>query len=166
MTRDSVASGSRRPPWLARLALLCCVAASCGAGAEQWDPGVVRAVARQADAELDGERLVVMNTIGRAGGAELPWAARQALTTAGIEVADSTALRDAAVAMLIFEQSRFTAGEWQVTTRLVHAATSQPADAAPSRRWLVRCPDQQCTAQPMADEPVSYSPPAAHGKQT
>jgi hypothetical protein len=164
---DSVPSGSPRPLRLAWLVLACCAATSCGgAGAEQWDPGVVRAVARQADAELDGERLVVLHTIGGAGGAELPWAARQALATAGIEVADSIALRDPTVAVLVFEQSRFTAGEWQVTTRLVHAAALPASDGAPSRRWLVRCPDQQCTAQPMADEPVSYSPPAAHGRQT
>jgi hypothetical protein len=127
---------------------------------------VVRAVAREADTELDGERLVVLNTIGGAGGAELPWAARQALATAGIEVAGATALQDPAIALLVFEQSRFMAGEWQVTTRLIHAAAQTSANGAPSRRWLVRCPDQQCTAQPMADEPVSYSPPAAHGKQT
>jgi hypothetical protein len=159
--------GSRWPPRLAWLALLCGVATSCsGAGAEQWDPGVVRAVARQADAELDGERLVVLHTIGGPGGAELPWAARQALATAGIEVADTTALRDPAVAVLVFVQSRVTAGEWQVTTRLIHAAAHSSADEAPSRRWLVRCPDQQCTAQPLADEPVSYALPAAHGKQS
>jgi hypothetical protein len=167
MTRDGIASGSRRPPRLAWLALLCGVATSCsGAGAEQWDPAVVRAVARQADAELDGERLVVLHTIGGADGAELPWAARQALATAGIEVVDTTVLREPGVALLVFQQSRLMAGDWQVTTRLVRAGAPPVGDAKPSRRWLVRCPDQQCTAQPMADESVSYAPPAAHGKHS
>jgi hypothetical protein len=165
--RDSLPSGYRRPLRLSWLVVAWCAATSCGgAGAGQWDPAVVRAVARQAEAELGGERLVVLHTIGGTGGAELPWAARQALVTAGVEVTDTKAPRDPAVTMLVFEQSRITAGEWQVTTRLVRASAASPGDDALPRRWLVRCPDQQCTAQPMADEPVSYSPPAASGEQT
>jgi hypothetical protein len=160
------ASTARR--LLASLIFPVCAATACsrGAGADQWDPRVIRAVARQVEGELSGERLVVLHSIGGPGGAELPWAARQSLATAGIEVGDTTALRVPAVAVLVFEQARAGAGEWQVTTRLLGAGVELAGDGAPSRRWRVRCGDQQCTAQPLADaEPVSHSQPARQRKQ-
>jgi hypothetical protein len=160
--------GYRLPRRLALLIFPICAAASCGGGggAEQWDPGVVRAVARQVDAELSGERVVVLQYIGGPDGAELPWAARQSLATAGIEVGDTTALRDPAVAVLVFEQSRGNANEWQVSTRLMRSGAALSGDVAPPRRWLVRCRDQQCTAQPAADaEPVTYSLPTRPERQ-
>jgi hypothetical protein len=163
--------GPAAPParrLLASLATAACAAAACSGGidADQWDPGVIRAVARQVEAELGGERLVVLHSIAGPGGAELPWAARQSLATAGIEVGDATALQDPAVAVLVFEQARGSAGEWQVTTRLHRAGVKLEGDGAPSRRWRVRCGDQQCSAQPMADaEPVSHAQAPRHRKQ-
>jgi hypothetical protein len=109
-----------------------------------WNEGAARTVARHVQAADPGTWLVVLGSIGGAAGAELPWAVRQSLTTGGIEVGDTSALRQPDTALLVFESASRTEGEWIMETRLERA---EPAAAAlPDRaRWRVRCTGDQCT---------------------
>jgi hypothetical protein len=123
--------------------------AAAGCGMQQaeaeWDPAAARAVARHMQDATPAARIVVLATAGL-GGAELPWGVRQSLTTGGVEVVD----RDPATpgtALLIFEQSSRSDGDWLIDTTL-HAdtATSTP----PARgSWRVRCEGDQCTVRGM-----------------
>jgi hypothetical protein len=132
------------------LCVLVLVPASCGVPAPDtdWDPAVARTVARRVQAAYPEAGVRVLGTVGSAGGTELPWSVRQALATAGIEVAASPGAEHSDAVLLVFERSAREGAEWRVDVRLENAAagppgsTSRPAAAAVT--WRVRCVGGAC----------------------
>jgi hypothetical protein len=145
--------------------LLCAVcsvaAAACGSsGPEEWDAAAVRAVARHVQQLHSGSQVLVLPTIGASDGASLAWDARQALTTAGLELADSTALQRPGAILLVFETSqRHPADVWTIETRRIPtddvAATATSSAGEARDRWHVRCDAQTCTVEPAGATPDS-----------
>jgi hypothetical protein len=131
------------------LCVLVVIPGGCGVPAPDtdWDPAVVRTVARRVQAAYPaGVR--VLGTVGSAEGAELPWAVRQALATAGIEVAASHGAAHSDAVLLVFERSEREGAEWRVRVRLENAAASTPGitsqPAATPVTWRVRCAGGAC----------------------
>jgi hypothetical protein len=134
------------------LCALVVVPAGCGVPAPDtdWDPAVARTVARRVQAAYPEAGVRVLGTVGSAEGVELPWSVRQALATAGIEVAASDGAEHSDAVLLVFERSERDGAEWRVDVRLEHAAASTPGSTA--RRvatavtWRVRCVGGACEA--------------------
>ncbi|HSJ07588.1 MAG TPA: hypothetical protein VK936_12860 [Longimicrobiales bacterium] len=116
--------------------------AACGERppGDDWDGAVARAVARHVEAEHPDRTLHVLGTVGGADGAALPWSVRQALVTAGIEVAEPAALADTVDLLLILDRSVRTGVEWQVDGRLQAAGDGAGAEV----RWRVVCERDSC----------------------
>lgn len=125
---------------------LLAAAFACGAPpADEWDGAVARAVARNTAAEQPGKRLVVLGTVAGAEGTALPWAVRQSLTTGGVELGDTAAVRDSANVLLVFDRSLRDGADWLVYGWLLHGDASGPADTT-VMEWRVRCVDDECDA--------------------
>jgi hypothetical protein len=133
--------------------LVAAIALACGGGQDgDWDAGAVRAVARQADAGRGELRLLIHRNVGGPGGAEMPFGMRQALTTAGFELADDDALSTPGARVLLFERSARADGGWRVDVA-VHD-TPDPEMRHGSRiAWRVRCIDGSCEAADSAARP-------------
>jgi hypothetical protein len=127
----------------------------CGVPAPDtdWDAAVARTVARRVQAAYPEVDVRALGRVGSADGTELPWAVRQALTTAGIEIAVSNPTRDGDTMLLVFERSARDGAEWQVDVRLENeppATTTSPAGTPPpdvtALTWRVRCVGGACEA--------------------
>jgi hypothetical protein len=107
-------------------------------------------VARRVQAAHPEAGVRVLATVGSAEGAELPWAVRQALATAGIEVAASHGAEPSDPVLLVFERSERDGAEWRVDVRLENAAASPSGSttrpAATAVTWRVRCVGGACEA--------------------
>jgi hypothetical protein len=120
----------------------------CGVPAPDtdWDAAVARTVARRVQAANPGIDVRVLGRVGSTDGAELPWAVRQALTTAGLEIAASNGNRHADTMLLVFERSTRDGAEWQVDVRLENAPPTTPAPDVTALTWRVRCVGGACEA--------------------
>ncbi|CAN5768823.1 hypothetical protein BH23GEM9_BH23GEM9_22000 [soil metagenome] len=126
--------------------------------AAEWHAGAARAVARNVQAANSDHTVVVLGSVGGPRGEELPWAVVQSLTTGGVEVGDTTALRRPRTLLLIFEHTERADGEWIVDTRLERGAAAGD-DEAPDdgltrhARWRVQCNDDPCVVTDMLQRP-------------
>jgi hypothetical protein len=123
------------------LAVASLTVASCGR--MDTDPGLdataVRAVARSVEAAVPDQRLVVLHTVDGPDGDDLSWGVQQSLTTAGMELGDTTVLRDESVRLLAFVDGSRVDGEWLIRTRLM-----QRDAPAVTTTWRVRCDAGTC----------------------
>jgi hypothetical protein len=110
-------------------------------GHDAWDPGAARAVARAEAATEPGTPLVALPAIGGAGGAELPWGVRQALTTGGIQLASGAP--PPGTRLLTFRDARRDGEDWVFRTTVQRAGID-----VTEREWRVRCTADSCTAAP------------------
>lgn len=134
------------------------LAAGCGERppGDDWDGAVARAVARHIEADHPDRTLHVLGTVGGADGAALPWSVRQALVTAGVEVAEPEAMADADDLLLILDRSVRTGAEWHVEGRLRTDGDGPGADL----RWRVLCERDSCAVtgtSPGGDTPAGDS---------
>jgi hypothetical protein len=134
--------------------LLCALAVTldgCGVPAPDtdWDAAVARTVARRVQAAHPESAVRVLGSIGSVEGAELPWAMRQALTTAGIEITASNGTRHTDAVLLVFERSARNGAEWSVDVRLENAPPVAPPGPVPdviAVTWRIRCVGGACEA--------------------
>lgn len=118
----------------------------CGQGAGQdWDGAVLRAVAQRAEAGAGERRLIVLERVGSPRGPELPFGARQALTTAGFQLGGADALERENVRVLVFEQVHADGADRMVDV-VVHDTPERAPGGGVPVRWRVRCVEGRCEA--------------------
>lgn len=108
----------------------------------EWEPGAVRAVARDIQQRHPNHTVVALSRAGSVEGHELPWGVRQSLTTGGVEVVDAIDTEPATI-VIVFEASTRADGDWLIDTSLAGGGAQQ-LDVPAAASWRVRC-NESCT---------------------